>query len=288
MDIQLSDAERTFIIHGMQQNLRNDGRSCQDYRPIMIETDVVNNTSGSARVRLGHTDVLVGIKAEIETPTVENPDCGWISFFVDCSANAAPEFEGKGGDDIAQDISSAMTMAYANANVVDLKKLSIVRGKFCWTLYIDVVLLECGGSMYDATSFAVKAALFNLSIPNVTVSYDENKEPDIEITEDPHDCWKFDSSNCPVMITVNKIGTSNVIDTTLEEETCILSRLLVAANTSKKITMMRQEGHGSLDPDSMADMAQLGLEVAVNVHKSLDAKLIEDSKTAKKETHGFL
>lgn len=26
MDIQLSDAERTFIIHGMQQNLRNDGR----------------------------------------------------------------------------------------------------------------------------------------------------------------------------------------------------------------------------------------------------------------------
>ena len=75
---------------------------------------------------------------------------------------------GKGGDDIAQDISSALTLAYANANVVDLKKLSIVRGKFCWTLYIDVVLLECGGSMYDATSFAVKAALFNLSIPNVT------------------------------------------------------------------------------------------------------------------------
>lgn len=60
----------------------------------MIETDVVNNTSGSARVRLGNTDVLVGIKAEIETPTVENPDCGSITFFVDCSANAAPEFEG--------------------------------------------------------------------------------------------------------------------------------------------------------------------------------------------------
>ena len=43
------------------------------------------------------------------------------------------------------------------------------------------------------------------------MSYDENNEPDIEITEDPHDCWKFDSSNCPVMITVNKIGTAFLI-----------------------------------------------------------------------------
>lgn len=104
--------------------------------------------------------------------------------------------------------------------------------------------------------------------------------------------------NCKIMISLMQLfpiimqlcftGTSNVIDTTLEEETCILSRLLLAANSSKKITMMRQEGRGSLDPESVTDMLQLGLEVAENVHKSLEAKLIEETKIAKKQTYGFL
>ena len=29
-----------------------DGRGCEDYRGVEVETDVVSNTSGSARVRL--------------------------------------------------------------------------------------------------------------------------------------------------------------------------------------------------------------------------------------------
>lgn len=29
-----------------------DGRSCEDYRSVEVETDVVSNTSGSARVKL--------------------------------------------------------------------------------------------------------------------------------------------------------------------------------------------------------------------------------------------
>lgn len=68
--------------------------SNDDYRPIILETDLINNTSGSARIRLGNTDILVGIKVEIDSPTADIPDCGRLQFFVDCSANATPEFEG--------------------------------------------------------------------------------------------------------------------------------------------------------------------------------------------------
>ena len=63
-EVDLSEAERTYILHGIQDNLRVDGRGCEDYRYMEVETEVVSNTNGSARLRLANTDILVGIKVE--------------------------------------------------------------------------------------------------------------------------------------------------------------------------------------------------------------------------------
>lgn len=48
-----------------------------------LETDIVTHASGSARLRLANTDILVGVKAEIDTPYSESPEAGKIEFFVD-------------------------------------------------------------------------------------------------------------------------------------------------------------------------------------------------------------
>lgn len=48
-----------------------------------LETDVVSHASGSARLRLANTDILVGVKTEIDVPKSDNPGLGKIEFFVD-------------------------------------------------------------------------------------------------------------------------------------------------------------------------------------------------------------
>lgn len=48
----LSDNERDYIISGVREDLRADGRTCTDYRHFTIRTGVVSNTSGSAKVNL--------------------------------------------------------------------------------------------------------------------------------------------------------------------------------------------------------------------------------------------
>lgn len=48
-----------------------------------LETDVVSHTGGSARLRLANTDILVGVKTEIDVPNIDKPDQGKIEFFVD-------------------------------------------------------------------------------------------------------------------------------------------------------------------------------------------------------------
>lgn len=48
-----------------------------------LETDVVPHASGSARLRLANTDILVGVKTEIDKPFPLSPNEGKIEFFVD-------------------------------------------------------------------------------------------------------------------------------------------------------------------------------------------------------------
>lgn len=47
----------------------------------------------------------MSVKSELDAPTKDKPDQGRIEFFIDFSANADPEFEGRGGEDFASDIS---------------------------------------------------------------------------------------------------------------------------------------------------------------------------------------
>ena len=48
----LSKYEQQYIEEGVNVDLREDGRNCRDYRSFSVQTGVVSNTSGSARVQL--------------------------------------------------------------------------------------------------------------------------------------------------------------------------------------------------------------------------------------------
>ena len=69
----------------LQDDFRVDGRGCEDYRYMELETDILSNTNGSARLRLANTDVLVGVKAEMGDTSPEKPTEGRLEFFVDWS-----------------------------------------------------------------------------------------------------------------------------------------------------------------------------------------------------------
>ena len=58
----LVGSERSFLIDGCESGIRGDGRGCLDWRPVSIDTSVVPSASGSARVQIRATDVVVGIK----------------------------------------------------------------------------------------------------------------------------------------------------------------------------------------------------------------------------------
>ncbi|XP_043272185.1 exosome complex exonuclease RRP42 [Venturia canescens] len=287
--IPLSLAEKTFILHGVDADFRTDGRNRCEYRWIEIETKMMPHTNGSARLKVGNTDVLVGVKVEIDSPYPERPFEGKIEFFVDCSANAAPEFEGKGGDDLGTEISSILATAYQSSNAINLKKLSILPHQKCWKVYVDILILQCGGNLFDAVGAAVKAALFSTEIPKVIGATLDGGQPDIQLSDDPFDCTRLDTENYPVLVSLCKIGEKCVVDPTSEEEMCASATIVMSVTPKGRITSTVKTGYGSLQASTLLKALEMGTNVGIKLNQAIaDALRREEELGPKRPICGFL
>lgn len=256
-----------------------------------LELDIVTHANGSARVRLANTDILVGVKTEIDVPKPEKPDEGKIEFFVDCSANATPEFEGKGGEDLATEISNFLSTSFNSGLSFDLKSLCILKEIQCWKLYVDILILECGGNLFDAVSLAVKAALHNTMVPRVETMAMDGGNVDLQLSGDPYDCWRLDIKNVPCLVTLTKIGEHLIVDPTAEEENCSMASLVLAVTEDGRINSLSKTSVGSFHPHTLTEGLKVGTEVGIRLNKALKEALEKEEKRLqadKPERSGFL
>lgn len=277
--IKLSTAERKFIVDSIEDDFRIDGRTCEDYRQIEVETRNLPNTNGSSRCRIGKTEVLVGVKAEVVDVDLHNPKKGKINIAVDCSATASPQFAGRGSETVEQDILSVLNLLYSSIDALKLSELCIVKDESCWLLNIDVLYVQCGGNMFDAASIALKAALYSTTMPNVTVS-GEGIEMELEISDDPYEVWKLDTSMCPICITLYQEGESFAVDVTEEESECSTGYVHVGVLPSGEVSAMEKCGAGNMDPIALLEMIDAAVRIGEKIHKQLDSHLVAESTTA--------
>ncbi|KAF8409712.1 hypothetical protein HHK36_005791 [Tetracentron sinense] len=250
--VGLSVGEKHFIQGGIAQDLRSDGRKRFDYRPISVETGVIPQANGSARVRMGATHVIASVKAELGKPSPLQPDKAKVAIYVDCSPTAAPMFEvgnislpcdkchsvymsscslsrstinyrGRGGEQLSTELSAALQRCLLGGKSgagagINLSSLSVVEGKICWDLYVDGLVVSSDGNLLDALGAAIKAALSNTGIPkvHVAVSASADEQPEVDISDE--EFLQFDTFGIPVIITLTKVGRHYIIDATSEEE----------------------------------------------------------------------
>lgn len=62
--------------------------------------------------------------------------------FLFSSANATPEFEGRGGEELGTEIANTLYRIFNNESSIDLKSLCVHPREHCWGLYVDVLVSE--------------------------------------------------------------------------------------------------------------------------------------------------
>ena len=78
--------KRSKILDLLQEGKRIDGRALDESRPLVIDTGVIPHANGSARARLGDTEIVSGIKVQPDRPF---PDMGDKGIFI-CTAEILP------------------------------------------------------------------------------------------------------------------------------------------------------------------------------------------------------
>lgn len=276
--VGLSAGEKQFMHGGIAQDLRSDGRQRLQFRPISIQTGVIPQANGSARVTLGATDVIASIKAELGKPAPLRPDKGKVVIFIDCSPTAAPMFEGRGGEELSSELSIGLQRCLLGGKSgagagMDLSSLVLVEGKICWDLYIDGLVISSDGNLLDALAAAIKVALSNTGIPKVSVIVEASAEDQLEVNVSDEEFLQFDTSGVPVIVTLTKVGRHYIADATSEEESQMSSAVSVSVNRHGRVCGVTKRGGAGLDPSVMLDMISVAKHTSENLIAVLDSEI---------------
>src|SRR5882762_11007122 len=85
--------EQKTVVDLIAKGNRIDERGHDSYRPITIQTGIIEKANGSAQIFLGKTRVLVGIKVETGEPFPDTPEEGVLTVNAELVPLAHPSFE---------------------------------------------------------------------------------------------------------------------------------------------------------------------------------------------------
>jgi len=157
--------KRDYITKLAEEGKRIDDRNFDQYRTIEIETNVVNKAEGSARVKIGNTQVLCGIKMDIGEPFPDTPSTGVMSTAAEFVPLASPDFESGPPREDAIELARVVDRGVRESQVIQLEKLCISPGEKVWLVFIDIHILDYDGNLFDAASLAALAALLTTKVP---------------------------------------------------------------------------------------------------------------------------
>ncbi|MEM2999618.1 MAG: exosome complex protein Rrp42 [Candidatus Bathyarchaeia archaeon] len=245
----------------IEKGKRLDGRGLGDYREIKIEQGIIEKAEGSARVLLGKTEVLVGVKIETGEPFPDTPNEGVLTVNAELVPLASPSFEAGPPDENSIELARVVDRGIRESKAIDAEKLVIEPGKKVFVVFIDIYVLNHDGNLIDASALAAVAALRNTKMPNYEI---ENGEVKIKqgYTQLPMRAY-------PITVTLGKINGKLIVDPWLEEEEAIDSRISLAINDEGNICAIQKGGVGYFTPQQILEAARIAKEKAAELRKKL-------------------
>jgi exosome complex component RRP42 len=246
----------------LEKGKRLDERGLLDTREIKIEQGIIEKAEGSARVLLGKTEVLVGVKVEIGKPFADTPKDGVMTVNAELVPLASPNFEPGPPDENSIELARVVDRGIRESHAVDTEKLCIEEGKQVFVVFVDVYVLNHDGNLIDASAIAAMAALMNTKMPNYEI-----KDGELKIKQG---YTPLPMKSHPVTVTLGKIGNKLIVDPWLEEESVMDSRITFASNEEGNICAIQKGGSGYFTPQQILEASKIALDKAVEIRKKLN------------------
>jgi exosome complex component RRP42 len=238
--------KRDFLVKLAENGKRSDGRKFDEFRNIEIEPGVISKAEGSARVKIGNTQVIAGIKMDIGEPYPDTPDSGVMTTAAELIPLASPDFEAGPPRENAIELARVVDRGIRESGLIEVDKLCIESGEKVWMVFIDIHILDFDGNLFDAASLASLAALLTTKVPAER----------FELGDD----YPLPLKEPPVSCTSVKFNGVVVMDPSLDEEEIAEARLTVATDKNGDIRAMQKGLNGSFSTDEIKKVIKASLD----------------------------
>lgn len=270
--MELSKLTQKRIQEYLKEGRRFDNRKPYDFRDIIIETDTIKNADGSARVKFGDTEVLVGVKLDVGEPYPDSKDAGTLITTAELLPLSSPRFEPGPPGIEAIEIARIVDRGIRESGFIDFKKLCIKEGEKVWNVLIDIYSINEDGNLIDASAIGAIAALKTARMPKYNekterVEYGELTTKKIPLTD-----------ISPLTVTFYKIGKETLVDPSTEEEASSQARLSLTLSRGKdgelRINATQKGGEEAFDEKEIISI----LDGAEKTYQSYISKIEKNLK----------
>ena len=248
-----------YIKSLVEKGKRIDGRNLDEFRKIIIETNISKNAAGSARCKIGQTEVIVGVKFDVGEPYSDSPDEGTIIVIAELIPVASPDFELGPPSPKATELARIVDRGIRESKCIDFKKLCIKEGEKIWMAFIDIYPLNDDGNLIDASVLASLKALSEAKFPKIVndkVEHESKTNNGLKLNK------------LPVTTTLYKISGNILVDVNNKEEQVVDSRLSVSV-ADGNIHALQKGGDVALSIDDISKMIDIAMKKEKELAKFL-------------------
>ena len=259
----LAQLKRDRILELLKDGKRLDGRSLEDQRSLSIDTGVIPKANGSARVRLGDTEVVTGVKIQPDKPFPDLGDKGILICTAEILPLADPNAEPGPPNEEVIELARVVDRGIRETEMLDLHQLVLIENKSVIGIFIDNSVTDAGGNLFDACSYASVAALLSCTVPKYEIK-DELPALVEGVTSKPP------IKTIPVSVTMARIGEYIVVDPNSDEEACMDARLTITTNSEGNICAIQKGGSDGFTFEQVVRCSEIALPVGTKIRKQLE------------------
>ena len=247
---------RSHLSDLAERDARIDGRERWEGRELEVQHSILPRAEGSARVRMGDTIVLAGVKFQIMTPYPDRPNQGGLMCSAEVRPVAGRNWESGPPSPESIELGRVVDRGIRESGCIDVDSLCIIPGEKAWQVILDLFAISDDGNLFDAFALAGITALRNATVPAER----------FEVGED----YQLSVSKTPIMCSYHRVGGRFVFDATAREELGGDERIHITLGDDNNVHSLQKGLKGIFSADEFTEIMDNAIERTEKLRKIVD------------------
>ena len=247
---------RSHLSDLAERDARIDGRERWEGRELEVQHSILPRAEGSARVRMGDTIVLAGVKFQIMTPYPDRPNQGGLMCSAEVRPVAGRNWESGPPSPESIELGRVVDRGIRESGCIDVDSLCIIPGEKAWQVILDLFAISDDGNLFDAFALAGITALRNATVPAER----------FEVGED----YQLSVSKTPIMCSYHRVGGRFVFDATAREELGGDERIHITLGDDNNFHSLQKGLKGIFSADEFTEIMDNAIERTEKLRKIVD------------------